>query len=372
MQAKKITALFILAFLGIAASLSVAIAANVTVSETTRIYLPSINKYFNILTTSNALDEVQVDTAGTYFSIRTSLSTGRIEVSSPAPDKLDIGGAYNSAGILLTSCDDTNGALLRIDANTTAARTVIVMPPASTQCSPVVASTPDSNVGGGGGTGISSGPLRTGTTTTATTTVTTTTTTTGQQIQPTTTPTTTATTTATAQFRDVSAAGSARLSSVNAQKILQIAQRMITNNSFRQTNKFKPFATTTRSFAIQVALGAVKNRGCGTRVSTRTCLNAAVSADFVERDDLPANRIKRVQYYEMLIRAAGLQLIPQSQVAANLCSDVRSNDPSARVIATAKFYGIAQTFGTRCRANKTFKRWEAAVYADRAVAAMSR
>lgn len=173
-------------------------------------------------------------------------------------------------------------------------------------------------------------------------------------------------------FSDVNPAGSSRLSAANARIVLDMAKAMIDNRAFTQVSKFKPFTYISRHFAIQTALGAVARRSCGSRINTSTCLAAASQNNIVDEDDLPSNRLTRAEFYKMLLAAAGLPLISESQVAANLCSDVRANNEFARVIASAKFYGIASTSGSRCLANKRFKRYEAMLYASRTLQAMSR
>jgi hypothetical protein len=100
------------------------LAVNITVSESFNI---SVSGYtFQVTPSSNALDSLVVDDAGTSFTITTALVDGVVEIFSTA--KVDIGGVNNSLHDGLDYCNDS-GSKLKIRAYADRATYVTITPP---------------------------------------------------------------------------------------------------------------------------------------------------------------------------------------------------------------------------------------------------
>lgn len=154
MNFKKYLAILVGLLLMVPAS---AMAQNVTVSEDVTIYLEAIGKYFNLKSTSSALDQIVVNSTGSNFTITTNLSTGTVTITSTIG--VDMGGSLNSSNLAITCDTSTSTSTLVITANTTAALNVIVTPTGSI-CSPTVSS-PSGGPGGGPGPGPGPSPTPT-------------------------------------------------------------------------------------------------------------------------------------------------------------------------------------------------------------------
>lgn len=330
----------------------IASPANVTVSQDVQIYLSGINKYFTLQSTSNALNQIQIDSTGSSFTVTTHASTGTVNILSP--DKLDMGGQYNNGNIPITLCD-SNSSVLEIHANGVQAIAITVTPSATAVCA--------AGGGGGGGSSSSGGGGSLGVAVSQT----------GAQApaggpqQASTTVELPPVAEVDVDFSDVNREGTRRLNQTKAEKLLQVVQLMVDNNTYRAGQRFKPFAATTRDFAIRIALGAVAGQSCGARTTVRTCVDAADAAGILDKDNLP-RRVTRAWFYEMLLKTADIDLVPDSEITANLCSDVRATASYARVMATAKKHGIAKIFaGGKCKPTKTFTRQEATEAAANAI-----
>mgnify|MGYP001564923510 CR=1 FL=1 len=133
MNLKKILSIFSIVLVGVLSGSSLVFAQNVTVSQDVTIYLSDIGRSFTLSSATNALDQLAV--TGTTFAITTNLSTGTVVVRST--EGLNIGGANNSLGLALTSCNSA-GSVLTIQATATAAVVVTVTPPTTGTliCSP--------------------------------------------------------------------------------------------------------------------------------------------------------------------------------------------------------------------------------------------
>lgn len=332
-------------------------AANVTVSEDVTITLPAIGRNFTLSSTSDALDSVSVNTAGNAFTITTDLSTGSVTVISA--EGVDMGGSNNSVGLALNSCN-SSGSRLVVRANTTAAVVVTVTPPTALGTAICSSSTTASNSSGVGGTATPAASSSGGGTT-------------PPSQAPATGPSTEPSSAASpVTFRDVSAQGTTKINLADTQRLLTVTQIMVDNRAFKQSRKFYPNRTATRDFAIQVALGALANKTCGSRISAVACRNAAITNNIVTSDNMPSRIITRAQFYELLFKAANVSLISETAVSENLCADVSATDSYARVMATAKFYGVAKMSGNNCRPRATLKKWEATVLAAKLLEVLRR
>lgn len=147
------------------------------------------------------------------------------------------------------------------------------------------------------------------------------------------------------------------------------------NNTFNlpENKEFNPLFKTTRFFAMQVALG-IAGKECGTTINFETCLDAATNAKIVDPNNLPDRFITRSQFYEMLLKAVEIRsLRTSSLIKAYLCTDVLPEDPSAAVVATARYHRIAPLYkGNRCNAALAFPRYAAMSFAADAVAAKAK
>lgn len=161
--------------------------------------------------------------------------------------------------------------------------------------------------------------------------------------------------------------------SLRADRLYRVIQRMIDRGVFVAGEKFKSKGGTKRLFAMQIAL-AIANRNCGASISFENCKSVAVANNIVSANNIPPLQIKRVQFYEMLLKASGLPMVSQSQIRQErLCRDVRLNSPYAQIIATARQYRIATVFsGKKCRPEEPFTRIAATTYAARVLEVMDR
>lgn len=119
------------------------LGANITVSDNVTINLSGLGRSFTLLTTSEALDQIEVNTAATAFTITTNLSTGIVAIKSDnGIDMLTgIAGAGTSAS---QSCNNTSTLTIQASLSTTY---TIVVTPTGALCSPT---TQPPSTGGGG------------------------------------------------------------------------------------------------------------------------------------------------------------------------------------------------------------------------------
>lgn len=150
----KLKKLFIpiLLIINIIISANLAFAQNITVTEDVTITVGGYN--YTLLSTSNALDQLEV--TSTSIVITTNLSSGTVTIKSA--DRINLGTPHNTFGIGLTTCQPGESVLI-VQANQSLVRTVTITPPDPTAtdflCN--IAAVGAGGGGGGGSPGVSIG-----------------------------------------------------------------------------------------------------------------------------------------------------------------------------------------------------------------------
>lgn len=347
MQFKKI--IFSVLF-GVFLPVTLLSAADITVSDDVMINLSGLSRILHILNTSNALNEFTVDNVGNSLSVVLAAGSGSVTIKST--EGLNLGGTNNDANIALSSCN-SEGSTLIIPALSSSTRTVLIAPN-NTICY--------SASGGGGGSGGGSGVS---------------TATSIQQV---------GTSTVSEEKKEEEKKESektqeeimfvdiGKLKSDAQQNILQIATLMVSKNTYDmpKSKKFQPNSSTTGEFALQAAL-AISGDGCGGTEGypgASKCKKQAISEKIVNSKFKLNTKASRVQYYAVLLKAIGAKL--ESSSTKNLkavCKDAKNaNKQIARVFMTAKNVGIASVYkGNKCGLKSAFPRWQAALFAIRAL-----
>lgn len=357
---KKRIILFILS-LALLLVPSALFAQNVVVSEDFQVSLPGIGRTFTILNTSDALNELVVNTAGNAFTITTNLSTGTVKVKST--EGVDIGRSNNTPlGLVLTSCD-SGGSLLTVQANATLAVVVTITPPTVEPiiCSAASITGTQQQSTGTGSAGSIGTPVG-GTPSQITPPTPPTTPTTGEEPEPSPLP----PGEPEIEFKDVPG----KLRQADADVILQMAEYMFSQGTYTipRNKKFYPKRRVNGDFAVRIAL-AIAGIPCTTNTS---CKRAAIEAGFVPANFSSTKRVKRGPFYGILLKAISAELVDAdvSDLKA-ACSDVRTADKKeemAQVLLTAKGLDIAPA-SKRCRLHVTLSRVEAMRLAMKAVSA---
>jgi hypothetical protein len=176
-------------------------------------------------------------------------------------------------------------------------------------------------------------------------------------------------------FKDVPGTGKKKLADDVIDSIVPVLEEMFDAGTYEiPSNKtLDPYTTTKQFFATQIAL-AVAGRSCGEDITYANCAAAAMGKGDDPENTWPLftkaksaqSNVTTVAFLEMLLKAAQIPLIKANQLPKKVCSDVSSSSPYARVIATAKAYGIlVPTSKNVCAPTKTFQKYTGLIYAAR-------
>lgn len=323
----------------------------ITVSEVFNISISGRN--YRVLISTNALDQVQVNDAGTAFTLTlTQMLGGEVQISSP--DRMDIGGTNNSLRESLAFCNENESRLKIASSATTNVVITITPPSAGTVCT----STGSGGGGGGGGGGSSSPPPP------------------APEPLP-------------AEQPPAEQPGEQPAAPPEEEEeelkfkdvpktdkfIVPLVQLMLERKTYKfpKTAIFGTKKVTKGTFALQIALavsdldfGFEKYPGLAKIRKTAVKTWPDVAKNF------PKGKVKRYDFYELLLVARGIGKI-ESKTTKDLkkaCKDVeKPTRDMAKVYFAAKKFGFAGVYqGGKCRLEMPFARKEAAKFAMKAYA----
>lgn len=341
------------------AGITFAQVPNVTVADETAIYLEGVGRTVYLLTSSNALDEVRVNAGGLSFTITTNLTSGTVKVRSN--EGLNMGDTYNTLGTVLTSCDQ-NGSILTVQANINSVVTVTVTPPLPTDPKLLCVALSPAQAPASQGPGPAGPPPP------------------SPSPSPPSTPPPPPPGEPTVEkpegmFKDVPG----KLSKVQADSILQVVDLMLDKKTYvvPKNRVYGVNTVTTNGFAIEIGL-AVAGKNCGSSSKfpgLAACKKAAQKAKLVTSGLNVKSKMNRAAYYKLLLKGIGQKLVNATvkDLKAS-CADAKSisSKNTAQVFLTAQELGIVSIYpGNKCKLTKTFSRKEAAVFAKRALDALS-
>lgn len=158
-------------------------------------------------------------------------------------------------------------------------------------------------------------------------------------------------------------------------RILSLIAIMERKNTYAQPShgRFGPRTITTAGFTAQI-MNALRPDGCGDGTRYRgvlNCFREARAEGYVQEDALIRSRVTRADYYEVLIKAVGLQLEKGTvEDLRTACADVSNpTEELAQIYFTARKYEIASDYGDNCRLDLFFPRYEAVRFTMRALGA---